>query len=216
MAKYRRNDPCPCGSGKKHKFCCLGKTDLFTEENSANLLTNRFIEDEEFDETWDSPGQFSPFLEEDDDFDEKWDLPGQFPLSLEEEDVDELMPGYNPMEEPDKDDWLSLDEMERIIMVSDYHKGNKITLPNTRLHATCHVIVENQLAENVPEVVAALKRLMSEGLDRHEAIHAVGSVLAGHIFKLLKEKPNLENANKPYLQELNSLTVEKWYHDNEN
>ncbi|MEY4940995.1 MAG: hypothetical protein RIQ93_2730 [Verrucomicrobiota bacterium] len=25
-AKAGRNDPCPCGSGKKHKHCCLGKT----------------------------------------------------------------------------------------------------------------------------------------------------------------------------------------------
>lgn len=23
-----RNDPCPCGSGKKHKKCCLNKTNL--------------------------------------------------------------------------------------------------------------------------------------------------------------------------------------------
>ena len=22
MAKIGRNDPCPCGSGKKYKFCC--------------------------------------------------------------------------------------------------------------------------------------------------------------------------------------------------
>jgi len=25
MAKIGRNDPCPCGSGKKYKNCCLGK-----------------------------------------------------------------------------------------------------------------------------------------------------------------------------------------------
>ena len=25
MSKIGRNDPCPCGSGKKHKKCCLGK-----------------------------------------------------------------------------------------------------------------------------------------------------------------------------------------------
>lgn len=25
MAKHRRNDPCPCGSGKKYKRCCLEK-----------------------------------------------------------------------------------------------------------------------------------------------------------------------------------------------
>ena len=24
--KVGRNDPCPCGSGKKYKKCCLGKT----------------------------------------------------------------------------------------------------------------------------------------------------------------------------------------------
>ena len=25
LAKVGRNDPCPCGSGKKYKFCCLTK-----------------------------------------------------------------------------------------------------------------------------------------------------------------------------------------------
>jgi Flp pilus assembly protein TadD len=25
MSKVGRNDPCPCGSGKKHKHCCLGR-----------------------------------------------------------------------------------------------------------------------------------------------------------------------------------------------
>jgi hypothetical protein len=32
MAKIGRNDPCPCGSGKKYKKCCLGK-----EENEKAL-----------------------------------------------------------------------------------------------------------------------------------------------------------------------------------
>jgi uncharacterized protein YecA (UPF0149 family) len=26
--KIGRNDPCPCGSGRKYKKCCLGKDDL--------------------------------------------------------------------------------------------------------------------------------------------------------------------------------------------
>ncbi len=25
MPKIGRNDPCPCGSGKKYKKCCMGK-----------------------------------------------------------------------------------------------------------------------------------------------------------------------------------------------
>jgi tetratricopeptide (TPR) repeat protein len=47
--KVGRNDPCPCGSGKKYKKCCLGKTEalpsipstMVTEEE--NRLTARLI-----------------------------------------------------------------------------------------------------------------------------------------------------------------------------
>ena len=34
MQKTGRNDPCPCGSGKKYKHCCL-ETDRATELASA-------------------------------------------------------------------------------------------------------------------------------------------------------------------------------------
>jgi hypothetical protein len=27
MSKISRNDPCPCGSGKKYKKCCLNRED---------------------------------------------------------------------------------------------------------------------------------------------------------------------------------------------
>jgi hypothetical protein len=40
------------------------------------------------------------------------------------------------------------------------------------------VAVETQLAEGHAEATAALDRLLQEGLDRHEALHAIGSVLA--------------------------------------
>lgn len=33
-----RNDPCPCGSGKKYKKCCLGKADDVYYSNPLNLL----------------------------------------------------------------------------------------------------------------------------------------------------------------------------------
>lgn len=32
MAKIGRNEPCPCGSGRKYKQCCMGK-----EENGLTL-----------------------------------------------------------------------------------------------------------------------------------------------------------------------------------
>ncbi len=37
--KIGRNDPCPCGSGKKYKKCCLGK-----EGVSVDLLWRRLGE----------------------------------------------------------------------------------------------------------------------------------------------------------------------------
>ena len=47
MSKVGRNDPCPCGSGKKYKKCC-GKTKTHTFSatvlkgaNQANPLLNR-------------------------------------------------------------------------------------------------------------------------------------------------------------------------------
>ena len=33
--KVGRNDPCPCGSGKKYKKCCLGKGDGPMQPGSA-------------------------------------------------------------------------------------------------------------------------------------------------------------------------------------
>ena len=36
--KIGRNDPCPCGSGKKYKKCCLGKDDDPVYSNPINLL----------------------------------------------------------------------------------------------------------------------------------------------------------------------------------
>lgn len=48
MVKARRNDPCPCGSGKKYKFCCYQKNYLevkpgkikipFTLDNGTKIL----------------------------------------------------------------------------------------------------------------------------------------------------------------------------------
>ena len=32
MSKIGRNDPCPCGSGKKYKKCCLNKEKTTTSK----------------------------------------------------------------------------------------------------------------------------------------------------------------------------------------
>jgi hypothetical protein len=80
-------------------------------------------------------------------------------------------------------DWLGTDEGERIELVSAYHRRQKIKLPNSQLHAVIHVVVENQLALGEETVVNTLSRLQGEGLSRHDAIHAIGSVLAENLNK---------------------------------
>lgn len=41
MDKIGRNDPCPCGSGKKYKKCCLGNST--SEKMTKNFLRNPFL-----------------------------------------------------------------------------------------------------------------------------------------------------------------------------
>ncbi|MGA9672463.1 MAG: hypothetical protein WBQ94_24830, partial [Terracidiphilus sp.] len=87
---------------------------------------------------------------------------------------------YNPERAPEPEAWLELDEQERILLVENYHRPARIKLPNRKAHAVFHVIVENQIAMNLEPVVRAMARLMKEGLTRHDAVHAIGSVVAEH------------------------------------
>ena len=41
MAKPGRNDPCPCGSGKKYKRCCLDKDEAAGRAALAAALPSR-------------------------------------------------------------------------------------------------------------------------------------------------------------------------------
>ena len=120
---------------------------------------------------------------------------------------------YDPEVAPDASEWLVLDEGERLILVEEYHRDARISLPRRarRLHATIHTIVENQLAlEDQTIVRATLQRLMDAGLTRHEAIHAIGSVLSEHIYDLLHMESLPAEGHAPYYAALQQLTLEKW------
>jgi hypothetical protein len=106
-----------------------------------------------------------------------------------------------------------MDEQERLQLVENFHQRARIHLPNAKVHAVIHVIVENQIAlgDEIP-VKRTVQRLMSEGLDRHESIHAVGSVLIGHLGELLG-RPEAETGadpNHPYYTALDQLTAKGW------
>ena len=118
---------------------------------------------------------------------------------------------YDPLEAPDPEEWLAMDEAERILLAEEYHQRARIRLPNVKLHAVMHVIIENQVAlgDEVP-AQRTLGRLMAEGLDRHQGIHAISSVLAEHMYDPTHEAESEGDSNQRYFAALERLTAESW------
>lgn len=175
-----RNDPCPCGSGKKFKKCCLDAQSLNEPSAGAHQVD---------------------------------------PQAREAAQAEGTIRVYDPFTAPDPEQWLALGEQERIDLVLEYHRHARIRLPRAKLHAVVHVIIENQIADPELPVRRAAQRLMSEGLDRHEAVHAIGSVLAGYLNDLMRgiesgddsiETTTDRNPIKHYYIELEALTAEEW------
>jgi len=119
---------------------------------------------------------------------------------------------YEADKAPDPEEWLELDESERIDLVIDYHRRAKKPVgQDKKLHAIAHVIVESQVAMGDATVVPAkLNRLMQEGLSRHDAIHAIASVLMGIIVDMFKNRDKQVDINAQYGRELSELTAASW------
>ena len=119
---------------------------------------------------------------------------------------------YDPERAPDSAAWLALDEQERHRLAAEAHENAPDWHPQAqakRAHAIYHVIVENQAAEgDPPEVGGTLARLLEEGLGRHDAVHAVASVLAAETWAMLKEKRSFDQT--AYLEGLRVLSAETW------
>ncbi|MFB9127639.1 hypothetical protein E2553_41795 [Paraburkholderia dipogonis] len=122
------------------------------------------------------------------------------------------MEEYNPERAPEPDSWLELDEHERIALVETYHRIARIKLPNVTAHAALHAIVENQIALNLEPVVRAMVRLAKEGLTRHDAVHAIGAVVAEHLFDILKTEHNDDAATSQarYYAAVERATAASW------
>lgn len=160
-------------------------------------------------------GGFDYVLEigDDDDLFDGEDIDLDDDFDPEIDDAIESVTGmrYDPEVGPDPSRWQELREDERIMLVEAYHRRAGIEVPNMMLHATMHVIIENQVAmgDELP-VRRTIERLMGEGLDRHDAVHAVGSVLAAHITDTLRAgNPN----NEAYNEAVERLTAESWRQD---
>ena len=122
------------------------------------------------------------------------------------------MDSYNPEHAPVGNEWLEIDEDERLMLVEQYHRDARIRLPKSarRVHATMHTIVENQLALNDEPVVKALDRLMREGLTRHDALHAIGYLVSEQIYDILKHNEAPDASKARYYAAIERLTAAAW------
>lgn len=122
------------------------------------------------------------------------------------------MTHYDPEVQPDPSKWLALDELERIQCAEAHHRAARIKLPSVEAHAVIHAIVENQIAEGLEPVVRAMARLAKEGLSRHDAIHAIGSVCAEHLFETMKsEDPEVANTVQVrFIAAVERLSAKLW------
>ena len=79
-------------------------------------------------------------------------------------------------------------------------------------HALFHAIVENQVAEGVEPTCRTMERLRREGLTRHDAVHAVGSVIAQFVYDSMRGDGGGSTGDA--LRELNakieSLSAREW------
>ncbi len=140
-----------------------------------------------------------------------------FDFDLLEDAIDELDDGemdYDPDVDPDPAAWLALDEGERLRRARDCHERYDPLVAELEAHAAFHVAIENQIAmgDETP-AREALERLMAEGLSRHEAVHALGSVLAETIVAIAKgdggEEAERSRADA-YNDAIARITAEDW------
>ena len=120
------------------------------------------------------------------------------------------MEEYNPLVEHDKEQWLALDDYERLDLVASYVENHEVDLEEQARqgHTTIHVIVENQIAENIEPTCETYSRLMRQGLDRHETLHAIGAVIIEDVADMLNDK-----TDKPFVRykhRLRKLTAKRW------
>jgi hypothetical protein len=124
------------------------------------------------------------------------------------------MQSYDPLKAPTPAEWLALSETERMALVEAYHKKARFSAPNMKLHVTYHAIVETQAAmgDETP-VRRTLARLMGEGVDRRQAVHAVASELAWHVSNVVRSRASGADPNAPYFAALEKLTIKSWRRD---
>jgi hypothetical protein len=117
---------------------------------------------------------------------------------------------YNPHGKPDAEDWLAMDDGEKSILVQIYHESKGIEIEGMQLHCLLHVVIENQLAMKIPEVVAAYRKLRQKNVTRHNALHALMNIMGEFFFEIRKGVKMDQDANKEYFKRLKKIRASQW------
>jgi hypothetical protein len=120
---------------------------------------------------------------------------------------------YDARRAPDHGHWLERSEQERLDAVRRFHVTPPLPhqLPaSLEAHSAIHAVIETQLASgDPPEAKRALGRLLSEGLTRHDAIHALGSTFASGVWEVAEGDPKAFDVDA-YKRALRSLDYAHW------
>jgi hypothetical protein len=121
---------------------------------------------------------------------------------------------YNPEKAPPVPEWPVLDDSERIAMLEKRGIAARESvfpeLTNANLHGIIHTVVENQITWSVSVIVKSRARLRALGLSRHDAIHAIGSVLTEQIFHTIKGRNFSANLTEVYYDRVRRLSAAEW------
>ena len=116
---------------------------------------------------------------------------------------------YDVSRAPDAAEWLQLDESARIALVADAHRRTRASVgSNEEAHASIHVVVEDRLAMAHAAVVAAYDRFRAAGVARHNAIHALASVVTTHMVAVLEAQAGFDQATAD--RDFETIDPEKW------
>ncbi len=140
---------------------------------------------------------------------ESWRL-GEEDYSSTREIPEGLGEIYDAALGPDPGVWLNLDQGDMILAIEHHHVRERLRSRSSGLHshAVVHMAVETQLAEDHPsESRQALERLRAQGLDRHEAVHALGAVFSAHLGQAVRTD---HFDQQGYARDLAQLDAEAW------
>ena len=119
---------------------------------------------------------------------------------------------YDPESPPNPTEWLRLPEQERVRVVATFHMVHRLKSGSAKAHAALHAIVENQAATGFGPTVRALARLQSQGLTRHEAVHAVGTVVSRFMFAAMNtpSQTDSQSLHSSINESIEALDAASW------